>query len=378
MEDNTPNTCINFLLTMKWVLFICFAFVQYICNSQAFYKTGNPILDGWSLSLNAIRDTTTTQSTGYSESNTSPQSSGETNLVFRDCSPGTYTTTSPIISSSGKQNIVIGFGVRRTGGFNIPIIFEYFNGSSWIQISNSLSSVTPANNWNVAFFNLPSGADNNPSLRFRFTFTTTSNNTCFGNTPSTLKIDDFWVGANFKLPIQLSSFDISRQNGKPNITWASLSEQNNHYYSLERSSDNKTFTEIKRVSGFGPGTTDKKAEYFHTDQRPVPGINYYRLRQVDLDGTETIYPVKSIFIAPEKTMVFPTMFNSSISILFTDPPSPNDKWQLINTNGQLITRGQFSDKNVQQEIHFGDLVSGVYSFLINGKEGKQVFKLIKN
>lgn len=362
---------------MKWVLIICFSWVQNICNSQAYYKTGNPIMDGWSLSLNAIRDTTTTSSSGYSESNTSPQASGGTNLVFRDCSPGTYTTTSPIISSSGKQNIVIGFGVRRTGGFHIPIIFEFFNGSNWIEISNSLSSVTPANNWNVAFFNLPSGADNNPSLQFRFTFTPTSNNTCFGNTPSTLKIDDFWVGANFKLPIQLASFDLSHLNGKPTITWSSLSEQNNHYYSLERSTDAKDFIQIKKCYGFGQGTTDKKMEYNYIDQHPFPGLNYYRLRQVDLDGTETVYPAKSIFLAPEKTIVFPTMFQSSISILFTDPPSQNGKWQLLNTNGQLISKGLLSDQNIRQEIFFGDLAPGVYSFLVNGKTGKEVFKLIK-
>lgn len=197
------------------------------------------------------------------------------------------------------------------------------------------------------------------------------------NNNGTFSVNNFSFNGFVKLPIQLVYFDISHLKGKPNISWASVSEQNNQYYSLERSADNITFIEIKRVSGFGPGTTDKKAEYFHTDQSPVPGINYYRLRQVDLDGTETIYPVKSISILPEKTVVFPTLFQRTISVLFEDPPSLSNQWQLINTNGQLITRGQFSDKNVQQEIHFGDLIPGVYSFLINGKEGKQVFKLIK-
>jgi len=349
----------------------------FFANSQSFYKSGNPIGDGWNSSdASHIANSTASVSASYSESNTSPSATGSNNAVFNNCTPNntTYNLTSPVISSVGYSNIRVGFGRRISSTFP-SVGLEFYDGSNWNTIT--IDAASGANStWSTLYFDLPSIANNNSQLRFRFTFQTSTATNCVA--PPNFRFDDFWVGANFKLPIQLSSFDISRQNGKPNITWASLSEQNNHYYSLERSSDNKTFTEIKRVSGFGPGTTDKKAEYFHTDQSPVPGINYYRLRQVDLDGTETIYPVKSIFIAPEKTMVFPTMFNSSISILFTDPPSPNDKWQLINTNGQLIKRGQFSDKNVQQEIHFGDLVSGVYSFLINGKEGKQVFKLIKN
>ena len=357
---------------MKWVLIICCIGATYIAYSQSFYKTSD--LTDWTVSSGThILSITETVSSGYSESNSSPQASGGVNRRFENCGNNNQSNVlvSPIINATGRQNIRIGFGVRGTG--TAPSVsLEYFNGSTWNLISSNVSTNTSS--WSSLFFDIPS-AGNVSNLQFRFSFTTTNGSSC--TAAQNTKIDDFWVGANFKLPIQLASFDISRQNGKPNISWASVSEQSNQYYSLERSADNITFIEIKRVSGFGPGTTDKKAEYFHTDQSPVPGINYYRLRQVDLDGTETIYPVKSISILPEKTVVFPTLFQRTISVLFKDPPSLSNQWQLINTNGQLITRGQFSDKNVQQEIHFGDLIPGVYSFLINGKEGKQVFKLIK-
>lgn len=209
------------------------------------------------------------------------------------------------------------------------------------------------------------------SITFRFYGWNASDNS------GSYSINDFSFSGFVKLPIQLASFDLSHLNGKPTITWSSLSEQNNHYYSLERSTDAKDFIQIKKCYGFGQGTTDKKMEYNYIDQHPFPGLNYYRLRQVDLDGTETVYPAKSIFLAPEKTIVFPTMFQSSISILFTDPPSQNGKWQLLNTNGQLISKGLLSDQNIRQEIFFGDLAPGVYSFLVNGKTGKEVFKLIK-
>ena len=357
---------------MKWVLIICCIGATYIAYSQSFYKTSD--LTDWTVSSGThILSITETVSSGYSESNSSPQASGGVNRRFENCGNNNQSNVlvSPIINATGRQNIRIGFGVRGTG--TAPSVsLEYFNGSTWNLISSNVSTNTSS--WSSLFFDIPS-AGNVSNLQFRFSFTTTNSSSC--TAAQNTKIDDFWVGANFKLPIQLVYFDVSRQKGKPTVTWSSLSEQNNHYYSLERSTDAKVFTEIKKIHGFGTGTTDKKIEYKHIDLNPLPGTNYYRLRQVDLDGTQTIYPSKSIFIAPEKTIVFPTLFQRTISVLFKDPPSLSNQWQLINTNGQLITRGQFSDKNVQQEIHFGDLVPGVYSFLINGKEGKQVFKLIK-
>ncbi len=359
------------VITIFWLLVICFG------KTQSFYKTGDPIGDGWiSNDPLHILSSTQTQSETYSESNLSPGASSGNNVRLNNCGPNNtfYSLTSPIISSIGRNNIRIGFGRRRSSNLAPVTLLEFYNGVSWETIVSD-ARPTIDDTWSSAYFDLPGSANNNGQLQFRFSYTSSVGTGC--GVAANFRFDDFWVGANFKLPIQLASFDLSHLNGKPTITWSSLSEQNNHYYSLERSTDAKDFIQIKKCYGFGQGTTDKKMEYNYIDQHPFPGLNYYRLRQVDLDGTETVYPAKSIFLAPEKTIVFPTMFQSSISILFTDPPSQNGKWQLLNTNGQLISKGLLSDQNIRQEIFFGDLAPGVYSFLVNVKTGKEVFKLIK-
>lgn len=197
------------------------------------------------------------------------------------------------------------------------------------------------------------------------------------NNNGTFSVNNFSFNGFVKLPIQLTSFDLSFQNGKPNIRWSSLSEQNNHYYSLERSTNAKEFDQIRKINGFGLGTTDKKIDYIHVDQNPLPGINYYRLRQVDIDGTETVYPVKSIFIKPDKTIIYPTVFDHRLSVLFEQPIQIKNEWKLINMHGQSVANGRFDNQSLNQEIHLGFVCPGVYSFIIFENTKKERYKLIK-
>ncbi len=239
--------------------------------------------------------------------------------------------------------------------------------SSLDNFNSDIGTIGASGNvsFNTAYTHLTS------TVTFRiYAFGATSSNGAFG-------ITSFSFNGSVALPIQLSSFDILLLNGRPIITWATLAEQNNHYYSLERSADAKDFAQIKKIYGFGSGTTDKKTEYHHIDPTPLPGINYYRLRQADLDGTETVYPTKSIFIKPVKTIVFPTMFDERLSILFSNPPSATNQWKLINMNGQLISQGQIIGQSLLHEINVDHAAPGVYIFVIFDKVRTEAFTLFR-
>ncbi len=87
------------------------------------------------------------------------------------------------------------------------------------------------------------------------------------------------------LPVELISFEGENLGDNNHLFWATASEINNDYFVVERSSDGASFTEIARVDG--AGTTSQVQNYEAFDMYPYEGLNYYRLRQTDFNGTIT-------------------------------------------------------------------------------------------
>lgn len=85
------------------------------------------------------------------------------------------------------------------------------------------------------------------------------------------------------LPVKLTSIKASvNQNAKIDITWATESELNNDYFTIEKSSNGLDYKSIGTVRG--AGTTSTAHNYSFTDNHPFEGSAYYRLKQNDFDG----------------------------------------------------------------------------------------------
>lgn len=89
--------------------------------------------------------------------------------------------------------------------------------------------------------------------------------------------------ATSPLPVELISFVGWNEGTVNQLEWVTASEINNEMFVVERSVDGVNFVEIGSVPG--NGTTDESHTYNLTDYTPIVGINYYRLRQIDFDGT---------------------------------------------------------------------------------------------
>ncbi|MCC7301196.1 MAG: T9SS type A sorting domain-containing protein [Bacteroidia bacterium] len=87
------------------------------------------------------------------------------------------------------------------------------------------------------------------------------------------------------LPIELTHFNATCVNGAMLIEWVTGSETNNDFYTLERTSDGVNFEIVAIIDG--AGTTSQMSFYHFTDETPLPGISYYRLKQTDENQTET-------------------------------------------------------------------------------------------
>ncbi len=90
-------------------------------------------------------------------------------------------------------------------------------------------------------------------------------------------------GINNPLPIELLSFTAKYQDGKVLLKWATGSEINNDFFTLERSHDAVNAEAIGFVEG--AGNSSQTLHYNFVDHDPLPGISYYRLKQTDYDGS---------------------------------------------------------------------------------------------
>ncbi len=102
----------------------------------------------------------------------------------------------------------------------------------------------------------------------------------------TIRLDEVTIQGTVRtgpLPVELVSFTAKPQGERVQLSWATSWERNAERFEVQRSHDLGEFLTIGTLSA--KGTTDQRQLYGFVDERPLDGANYYRLKQVDFDGT---------------------------------------------------------------------------------------------
>lgn len=94
------------------------------------------------------------------------------------------------------------------------------------------------------------------------------------------------------LPIEISRWVVTNLEESVLLEWTTASEDNNNYFTVERSLDGITWTELGKLQG--AGTTSMSHSYSFEDTKPLSGISYYRIRQTDFNGESTCSSIKSV------------------------------------------------------------------------------------
>ncbi|SDH13472.1 Por secretion system C-terminal sorting domain-containing protein [Dyadobacter soli] len=170
------------------------------------------------------------------------------------------------------------------------------------------------------------------------------------------------------LPVDLISFTAKTENEKVRVEWLTASEKNNSHFIVERSYNGKLFEEIGRVEG--KGTTETETSYLFYDSKPLTGVSYYRLKQVDyskvvdgktVDGKSsysTIVPVRR-----EESKFFVVSPNpiADAGEFKVDVPVKIKSWNLVNVAGQTVLKNQTGNKLNLSQLTAGDYVLEVYT-----------------
>jgi hypothetical protein len=175
------------------------------------------------------------------------------------------------------------------------------------------------------------------------------------------------------LPVTLSNFDATLNDGVVNLIWTTQSEIDNDYFTVERAKDAVEYENVVEV--LGAGNSIVRIDYSATDEEPLYGTSYYRLKQVDYDGTFSY----SDIVAIENNYTNLSNFNvyydgQNIQIRYELDNVVNYSVMIYDISGKLVYSGILNGYigNNSEVIPFNkSLMNGIYS--INIIDGNQVF-----
>ncbi len=136
------------------------------------------------------------------------------------------------------------------------------------------------------------------------------------------------------LPITLGSFEAQISGTAGDLRWITFKEENNIGFDIERSPDGKTFQSIGQVSSkANNGNSSMKISYTYTDENPLNGNNFYRLKQTDFDGKTSYSVVRVLNFAKSGSIgLYPNPAHNTLTVY------GNDVTNIIlsNLTGQTI------------------------------------------
>ncbi len=261
------------------------------------------------------------------------RSLGSTGTFTASMSTNNSPAIDPVVASNGDITFSIGSGEHciditfsvgaqlyltdHTSG-TVPILNKadsiIFDNSSFSlsdpsnKIRDSTFSIVPKvgitayNTWNVTFSSNTSfkicGRKSNPSYT--------------KNTKLPLRIGVI----TSSLPIELINFSATTVDSKTQLMWQTASELNNDYFTIERSANGNKWEELQNIEG--AGTSNSILSYSHTDEAPIVGTSYYRLKQTDYDGQYAYSKIQSVYFSNKSEndiTVFPNPTKNTITVL---------------------------------------------------------------
>lgn len=172
------------------------------------------------------------------------------------------------------------------------------------------------------------------------------------------------------IPVELTAFFALKTEGGVLLKWTTATETNNSGFIVERSSDKINFTELAFVNG--RGTTTEVNDYEYADKISAIGKYYYRLKQIDFDGSfnysnivETEVEGPQVFNLSQN---YPNPFNPSTMIKFSLPVDSYVRIDLYNALGEKVDELTDRDYSIgNHEINFdaSKISNGVYYYTIN-------------
>lgn len=254
-------------------------------------------------------------------------------------------------NSNAAPTFDIGVGSSASGSYATP---------------NTVTQGTIATNQNPSAGSIANFTVNLPNFAARTTVDVTITITTARK--SIVLIDNVTISSSEPLPVELTRFNAAANGQGVTVEWATASEKNNDRFEVQRSTTGEAFETIGTVKG--QGSTSSAHEYIFVDSHPLSGLSYYRLRQVDTDGTTAYSPVVTVQRTPEAT-AYPNPSAGSITLPVS---SGAIRYRVLNNVGQTLLSGQAAGN---EQLDISRLPKGPFFLELTTATGRRTQRLLR-
>ncbi|MGV3505076.1 MAG: IPT/TIG domain-containing protein, partial [Adhaeribacter sp.] len=187
---------------------------------------------------------------------------------------------------------------------------------------------------------------------------------------------------NVVLPVELTAFTAKYINEAVELKWTTAMEKDNQGFEVEVSTDARYYQKVGFVASKNPNSR-AITHYRFTDDQPIAsGDLYYRLKQIDLDGSVSYSKVERVFIqSMAKASVYPNPFNDVFMVKYEAESNHVITLTVMDAVGKVIQEQQLPVTRgaiLRQQVEVGNhRPKGVYLLRITGAQGTQTFRLLK-
>jgi len=179
------------------------------------------------------------------------------------------------------------------------------------------------------------------------------------------------IAVTTPLPVELTEWRVECTEEGVLAQWTTESETNNDYFTLERSFDGASWTKVKELQGAGNSSQTNQYEFL---DKNVKQLVYYRLKQVDFNGSSTVFAIKSApcyMDAWDKISIYPNPASQNVTI---ESPFDDFEVRILDVQGKLL-KSVLVDQPILQ-VDLSNFSNGVYLFEFLSSKGRHTKRVV--
>lgn len=378
----------NFCITALFLLLTSFAFAQGAYTSLDNKKSNWETASIWTKQFSGMEETPSSTDVGGDyvvniygaitrNGNISFTGGSTLNVYDTLVIKGNFTVASSVVVHPGGVLIVLGnftgtssASAKLVNNGNVVITGEFSNSGGSITTNNKVYSfdTTPTFSWGASIDGVAYNGSNTSTmgneLRNKADLTS-ANSSLSGFVNNLLGI----------LPIKLLSFTGLTNDNIVVLTWVTAKEEGFSHFEIEHASDDLVFGKIAHVNGSGYNTNDEHT-YSVTDEKPIIGTNYYRLKSVDIDGSYAYSPIISAVVETSRSIsVYPNPSTGYfINVATNFELGENTQVMIFSQEGTMLHHNNITERETRIDF-INRLTSGVYILKYTSAAYSQTVKL---
>lgn len=181
------------------------------------------------------------------------------------------------------------------------------------------------------------------------------------------------------LPVRFTKITARYEGKDVRVSWSTAMELNNHHFEVEHSTDGRTFTKAGSVAATNY-PNGSSYDFLHNNY--VAGKNYYRIKQVDIDGTATYSTIVMANVPVKNSIiVYPNPVEELLIVDLSKASNHNARIiRIVNAVGQVFHQQNIAPGTIKTTVEVAGLKPGIYIFEIISADKKRIWseKIIKN